>query len=177
MSRVAKIPVTIPAGVEVSVSGTTVKVKGKKGELSRAFHPAVTISQDGGQLKFKAEGAERSARALAGTARALVQNMVRGVTGGYEQKLEIVGVGYRAAVQGKSLNLTLGYSHPLQLAIPPGLTVETPSQTEVIVKGVDRQMVGQFAAEIRSYRTPEPYKGKGVKYADEHIIRKEAKKA
>ena len=177
MSRIAKNPVTIPAGVNVEINGNTVRIKGKKGEIARDLHPDVGIARDGDVLRISPRNKARETNALAGTARALVQNMVRGVTQGYEKKLEIVGVGYRAAVQGKMLNLTLGYSHPVQLPIPDGITIETPSQTEVLVKGVDKRLVGQLAANIRGYREPEPYKGKGVRYQNEHIIRKEAKKA
>lgn len=177
MSRVANNPVSIPGGVNVTIDGGVVRVKGKKGELAHKLHKLVGIVQDNNILNVTAKAATKNARCLAGTTRALVQNMVTGVTEGFERKLEIVGVGYRAQVQGKVLNLTLGFSHPVQLKIPEGITVETPSQTEVIVRGADRQRVGQFAADVRAYREPEPYKGKGVKYSDEHIVRKEAKKA
>ena len=177
MSRIANNPVVLPKGVEVSLSGNTVKVKGSKGEISHEVHSLVSITQEDNTLKFAAMANSKFARALAGTTRALVQNMVTGVSNGFEKKLAIVGVGYRAAVQNKKLNLTLGYSHPVDFDIPAGVTIETPSQTEIIVKGIDKQQVGQVAANIRAYRLPEPYKGKGVRYADEHIIRKEAKKA
>ena len=177
MSRIAKYPVSIPKGVEVDISGNTVKVKGKKGELSHKVHHLVTVSIDDNLLKFAARGNSKMAKALSGTTRVLVQNIVDGVTEPYERKLTIIGVGYRASVQGKILNLTLGFSHPVNFNIPEGITIETPSQTEIIVRGIDKQKVGQVAADIRAYRPPEPYKGKGVRYADEHIIRKEAKKA
>ncbi|HEB99058.1 MAG TPA: 50S ribosomal protein L6 [Thiotrichales bacterium] len=176
MSRVAKKPVELPSGVEFSVAGQTVTVKGPKGSLETCIHETVEIAQDGNQLVFKPREESKAAWAHAGTARALLNNMVTGVTKGFEKKLELVGVGYRAQAQGNTLNLTLGFSHPVNYAVPEGITVETPSQTEIVVKGVDKQKVGQVAAEIRAYRPPEPYKGKGVKYADEIIVRKEAKK-
>ena len=141
------------------------------------MHPLVSVSREDALLKFSARGNSKMARALSGTTRVLIQNLVTGVTEPYERKLTIVGVGYRAAVQGKVLNLTLGFSHPVNFPIPEGITIETPSQTEIIIRGIDKQQVGQVAANIRAYRPPEPYKGKGVRYADEHIIRKEAKKA
>lgn len=177
MSRIANNPVVLPKGVEVNITGSTVKVKGSKGEVSHNVHSLVSITREDNVLKFTANAGSKSARALAGTTRALVQNMVTGVSSGFEKKLSIVGVGYRAAVQNKKLNLTLGFSHPVDFDIPEGVTIETPSQTEIIIKGIDKQMVGQVAANIRAYRLPEPYKGKGVRYVDEHIIRKEAKKA
>ena len=177
MSRVAHNPVVVPGGVDVTVDGRTVRVKGKKGELARELHAMVEVAQEDNLLKVAAKAETKAAMCLAGTTRALMQNMVTGVTEGFERKLDIVGVGYRAAVQGNKLNLTLGLSHPVQLDIPEGISVETPSQTEIIVRGADKQRIGQFAADIRSYRPPEPYKGKGVRYSDEHIVRKEAKKA
>ena len=177
MSRIANNPVKLPSGVEVNISGSDMRVKGGKGELSHRIHDLVTVSQEEGLLRFKANNNSKAARALSGTTRALAQNMVTGVSEGFERKLTIIGVGYRAAVQGKVLNLTLGFSHPVNYAIPEGITVETPSQTEIVVRGVDKQLVGQVAANIRAYRPPEPYKGKGVRYSDERIIRKEAKKA
>src|SRR3972149_11927509 len=176
MSRIAKNPITIPAGVEVSINGNSVTVKGKKGQLSYQTHPLVTVKHEDGQLKFGVNGNSQQAKTLSGTTRALVQNIVKGVTEGYQHKLEIVGVGYRAQVQGKTLNLTLGFSHPVQFAIPEGIVIETPSQTEIVIKGVDKQKVGQVAAEIRDYRSPEPYKGKGVRYVNEVVVKKEAKK-
>jgi len=177
MSRIASNPVAIPSGVDININGQQVTVKGGKGELSHQVHALVSIEQEDNSLKFKSVDESRAANALAGTTRAVLQNFVTGVSEGFERKLTIVGVGYRAAVQGKILNLTLGFSHPVNFKIPEGITIETPSQTEVIVKGIDKQQVGQVAAEIRAYRPPEPYKGKGVRYSDEHIIRKEAKKA
>ena len=177
MSRIADAPVAVPAGVEVTVSGSTIRMKGKNGELILELHPTVTVVHEGKVLKIVSNGRGKGADAIAGTSRALVNNMVKGVTEGFQQKLEIVGVGYRAAVQGKTLNLSLGFSHPVRVDIPQGLTIETPSQTEIVIKGADRQKVGQLAANIRAWRPPEPYKGKGVRYANEHIIRKEAKKA
>ena len=177
MSRIANNPIVLPKGVEVNISGSTVRVKGSKGEMSHAVHSQVSVTQADKILKFAANANSKSAQALAGTTRALVQNMVTGVSEGFEKKLTIVGVGYRAAVQNRKLNLTLGYSHPVDFDIPEGITIEMPSQTEIIIKGIDKQKVGQVAANIRAYRLPEPYKGKGVRYVDEHIIRKEAKKA
>jgi large subunit ribosomal protein L6 len=174
MSRVAKDPVAIPSGVEVNIADGVVRVKGPKGELSQALHETVDLSQENGNLNFSAKNDE--AWAMAGTMRALVNNMVAGVSNGFEKKLTIIGVGYRAAVKGKDLDLTLGFSHPVVYPIPEGITIECPSQTEIVVKGADKQKVGQVAAEIRRYRPPEPYKGKGVRYADEYVAMKEAKK-
>jgi len=176
MSRVAKKPVELPKGVEISINGQAITVKGGKGSLSRDIHISVGISQEDNVLSFAPKDGSKAAMALTGTTRALVNNMVVGVTQGFEKKLELVGVGYRAQAQGQKLNLTLGFSHPVEYPVPEGVSVETPSQTEVVVKGTDKQQVGQVAAEIRAYRPPEPYKGKGVKYADEVIVRKEAKK-
>lgn len=176
MSRVAKKPVSIPSGVDINVSGQVVTVKGPKGALEHRVHELVALNQEDNALTFVAADQSQEANALAGTTRALLNNMVTGVTAGFERKLELVGVGYRAQAQGKVLNLTLGFSHPVNYQVPEGVSVETPSQTEIVVKGADKQQVGQVAAEIRAYRPPEPYKGKGVKYADETIMRKEAKK-
>lgn len=176
MSRVAKKPVTIPKGVDVTISGQTVKVKGAQGELCHQLHGDVAIEQVEQELRFSPRNESTGAMALAGTSRALVNNLVLGVSDGFEKKLTLVGVGYRSKVQGKTLNLTLGFSHPVDYPIPEGITIETPSQTEVVVKGMDKQQVGQVAAEIRAFRPPEPYKGKGVRYTDENIVRKEAKK-
>lgn len=176
MSRVAKQPVTVPSGVELKLESSKLSLKGPKGRLELSVHPHVTVVQEGNVLKFAPSNGEASADALAGTTRALVNNMVNGVTKGFEKKLTIIGVGYRAAVQGKKLNLTLGFSHPIVYEIPEGITIECPSQTEIVIKGADKQVVGQVAAEIRGYRPPEPYKGKGVRYADEQIVKKEAKK-
>ena len=176
MSRVAKNPVDLPSGVEVKMSGRNIQVKGPKGELSLDLHPTVDMVHEDNQLRLAAT-TEDSAMAMAGTMRALVSNMVTGVSVGYEKKLTIVGVGYRAQAQGNSLNLSLGFSHPVVYQIAKGVSVETPSQTEVVVSGTDKQLVGQTAAEIRRFRPPEPYKGKGVRYADEQVRRKQAKKA
>ncbi len=176
MSRIAKSPVSIPAGVEVKVDGTNVIVKGAKATLNKQMNGNVSISVEGGVVKFSPTKESKDGWAQAGTARALINNMVIGVSNGFEKKLELVGVGYRAKAQGKTLNLTLGFSHPVEHAIPEGIAIETPSQTEILVKGADKQVVGQVASEIRAYRPPEPYKGKGVRYSDEWILRKEAKK-
>lgn len=176
MSRVAKNPVELPSGVEIKIDGQAVSVKGSKGSLEHTVNSSVAINQDGNVLTFAPKDGSKAAMALAGTTRALLNNMVTGVSQGFEKKLQLVGVGYRAQAQGQKLNLTLGFSHPVDYPVPEGVTVETPSQTEVVVKGTDKQKVGQVAAEIRAYRPPEPYKGKGVKYADEIIMRKEAKK-
>ncbi|MCH2492313.1 MAG: 50S ribosomal protein L6 [Gammaproteobacteria bacterium] len=175
MSRVAKNPVDLPSGVEVKMSGRNIQVKGPKGELSLDLHPTVDMVHEDNQLRLAAT-TEDSAMAMAGTMRALVSNMVTGVSVGYEKKLTIVGVGYRAQAQGNSLNLSLGFSHPVVYQIAKGVSVETPSQTEIVVSGTDKQLVGQTAAEIRRFRPPEPYKGKGVRYADEQVRRKQAKK-
>jgi len=178
MSRVAKKPVDLPKGVTATVSGDSVTVKGAKGSLTLALAPGVAVAQEGQCLQVRVpEG--REAKALiptAGAMRAHLANMVTGVTTGFERKLELVGVGYRAAVQGKALNLTLGFSHPVAYPVPEGITIETPSQTEVVIKGIDVQKVGQVAAEIRRFRPPEPYKGKGVRYAGGKISLKEGKK-
>lgn len=176
MSRVAKEPVSLPQGVEFSQSGMTVSVKGGKGQLSLDLNSEVEVSQDDKTLNVKPRSGSRFSVAIAGTTRALLANMVHGVSEGYEKKLELRGVGYRAQAQGSKLNLTLGFSHPVVYAVPEGVSVETPSQTEVVVKGTDKQKVGQVAAEIRRYRPPEPYKGKGVRYVGEHVVIKEAKK-
>jgi len=176
MSRVAKAPVLVPAGVTITLSGQDIKVKGPVGELSRTIHSFVKIAQEENQIITTIACDDKNAWAQAGTARALISNMVEGVSKGYEKKLVLQGVGYRAKAQGKVLNLTLGFSHPVNHEIPAGITVETPSQTEITLKGVDKQLVGQTAANIRAYRKPEPYKGKGVRYVDEYVRRKEAKK-
>lgn len=176
MSRVAKRPVALPKGVEVKLSGRSLNVKGPKGALDFSVHPAIKVVEENGEIKVSEAGTAGGMTAMAGTTRALLANIVKGVTTGFERKLELVGVGYRAQAQGKKLNLTLGFSHPVVYAVPEGITIETPSQTEVVVKGVDKQQVGQVAAEIRGFRPPEPYKGKGVRYADERVVRKEAKK-
>jgi large subunit ribosomal protein L6 len=176
MSRVAKNPVVVPAGVEIKLDGSLLSVKGPKGQLKLNVHPLVSVANGTDSIAVKAQDESTFADALSGTHRALVQNMVKGVTKGFEKKLTIIGVGYRAAVQGKKLNLSLGFSHPVVFNVPEGITIETPSQTEIVIKGADKQVVGQVAAEIRAYRPPEPYKGKGVRYADEHVVKKEAKK-
>jgi len=178
MSRIAKLPVKLPKGVSASIAGDAVTVKGAKGSLTLTVGDGVTVSQNDEALRVAvAEGKATNERiAAAGAARANLANMVTGVTKGFERKLELVGVGYRAAVQGKNLNLTLGFSHPVQFPVPDGISIETPSQTEILVKGMDRQKVGQVAAVIRGYRPPEPYKGKGVRYAGEKIVMKEGKK-
>ena len=176
MSRVAKKPVTLPSGVEATVSDSQVSIKGSKGTLSLDLHADVQVVSADGALNVKVRREERSAMAIAGTTRALLANMIQGVSAGYERKLELRGVGYRAAIQGNMLNLTLGFSHPINYSVPEGVTVETPSQTEVVVRGIDKQKVGQVAAEIRAYRPPEPYKGKGVRYVDERVVLKEAMK-
>jgi large subunit ribosomal protein L6 len=176
MSRVAKAPVVVPAGVTVTLSGQDIKVKGPMGELSRTIHSDVVVSQEESNLVTNIVADVKGAWAQAGTTRALINNMIEGVSKGYVKTLLLNGVGYRAKAAGKSLNLSLGLSHPVNHAIPEGITVETPSQTEIILKGADKQLVGQVAADIRSYRKPEPYKGKGIRYSDEHVRRKEAKK-
>lgn len=176
MSRVAKAPVDVVSGVEVSIAGQEVSVKGKNGTLSRVFNEAVEIVQEENQLKALPREGFVNGWAQAGTARALLNAMIQGVSQGFERKLQLLGVGYRAQAQGNKLNLTLGFSHPVVYEMPQGITVETPSQTEIVVKGADKQQVGQVAANIRGYRPPEPYKGKGVRYADEQVRRKEAKK-
>jgi len=175
MSRIAKAPIELPAGVTATIAPAAVTIKGAKGSLSLPLTPGVSVAQSDKKLEisFTAAG---TARTRAGATRAHLANMVRGVTRGYEKKLELVGVGFRAQVQGKSLNLTLGFSHPVNMPIPEGINIETPSQTEIVVKGIDRQKVGQVAAEIRAVRPPEPYKGKGVRYAGEQISLKEGKK-
>jgi large subunit ribosomal protein L6 len=176
MSRVAKNPVNVPSGIEIKLEGSRLNVKGPKGNLEHAVHPLVKVVQEGSMLRFQRGNDSALARAISGTTRALVSNMVKGVSKGFEKKLTIIGVGFRAAVQGKKLNLTLGYSHPVVYDVPSGITIECPDQTNIVVRGADKQMVGQVAADIRAFRAPEPYKGKGVRYADEHVARKEAKK-
>ena len=166
----------MPGGTEVTINDTTIVAKGPIGELSMNKHPLVTVNQEDGVLKVAANDDSTTAIAMSGTTRALLSNLVAGVSKGFEKKLSIIGVGYRAQVQGKKLNLSLGFSHPVVYAIPEGITIEAPSQTELVVKGADKQKVGQVAAEIRHYRPPEPYKGKGVRYSDEHVVRKQAKK-
>ncbi len=176
MSRVAKKPIPLPTGVEVRLDGRQVAVKGAKGAAEMELHELVTITQQDSELQLAPTRASKKAVALAGTMRALVNNMVVGVSEGFERKLELRGVGYRAQAQGSKINLTLGFSHPIDYQVPAGVEVETPSQTEIVVRGVDKQKVGQVAAELRAFRPPEPYKGKGVRYVDEHVVMKEAKK-
>ena len=176
MSRVAKEPVVLIQGVEFSQSGTTVTLKGPKGSLSLDLNSEVEVLKEESNLTVKPRSGSRFAVAIAGTTRSLLANMVHGVTEGFEKKLQLVGIGYRAQIQGNKLNLTLGFSHPVVFEVPEGISVETPSQTEVVIKGTDKQKVGQVAAEIRRFRPPEPYKGKGVRYADERVVMKEAKK-
>jgi large subunit ribosomal protein L6 len=176
MSRVAKKPVDLPQGVTATVAGGVITVKGAKGALTLPLAGGITVEQDKQTLVVRFPGSDAGVVPAAGATRAHLANMVQGVSQGYERKLELVGVGYRAAVQGKTLNLTLGFSHPVAYAVPEGITIETPTQTEILVKGTDRQKVGQVAAEIRGFRPPEPYKGKGVRYSGERIELKEAKK-
>ncbi len=176
MSRIAKEPVELPSGVEFKQEGNVVTLKGGKGSLSMELNSEVELSREDNVIKVSPRSGSRFATAVAGTMRALLANMATGVSDGFEKKLELVGVGYRAQAQGNKLNLTLGFSHPVVHEVPEGISVETPSQTEIVVKGADKQKVGQVAAEIRSYRPPEPYKGKGVRYADERVVMKEAKK-
>jgi large subunit ribosomal protein L6 len=176
MSRIAKMPVTIPAGVDVTVGDRSVSVKGVGGLLTLTQNLLVRISSDAGKLNFSAANETREANAMAGTMRQLVNNMVVGVSKGFEKKLTLIGVGYKAQATGSKLNLTVGYSHPVNMDMPAGITVATPTPTEVVIKGADRQRVGQIAAEIRAVRPPEPYKGKGIRYADEKVAIKETKK-
>lgn len=176
MSRVAKSPITLPKGVELNIKGSEVTVKGSNGSLSFQLNSAVVVDQADGVVSFSPKAGVVDGWAQAGTARSVINNMVTGVSQGFEKRLQLVGVGYRAQVQGNVINLTLGFSHPVNHQLPDGVTAETPSQTEIVIKGADKQAVGQVAAEVRGYRPPEPYKGKGIKYADERILRKEAKK-
>ena len=176
MSRVGKQPISIPRGVDVSITDQTVSVKGDKGSLTLELHPYIKVKQENGVLYLSPLCQEGAYWAMCGTMRALVHNMVIGVTAGFEKRLQLVGVGYRAQAQGQTLSLSLGFSHPIEFSVPPGIIVETPSQSEIIVKGSDKQQVGEVAAKIRAYRPPEPYKGKGVRYAEERILMKEAKK-
>jgi len=176
MSRIAKSPVDILSGVEISISGQEVTVKGKKGTLTRVLNSAVIVKQEDNTLTTSPKKGVVDGWAQAGTANSLLNSMVKGVTDGFEKKLQLNGVGYRAQAQGSKLNLTLGFSHPVAYDMPEGITVQTPTQTEIVVSGIDKQIVGQVAANIRAYRPPEPYKGKGVRYADEAVRRKEAKK-
>ena len=176
MSRIGKFPVELPASVEVQLSGAEISVKGPLGTLKQALSEQVAVERVENRLQFTVANDSHAANALSGTMRALVANMVHGVSKGYEKKLLLVGVGYRAQAQGDKLNLTLGFSHPVTHQMPVGIKVETPTQTEIVIKGIDKQVVGQVAAEIRAYRSPEPYKGKGVRYSDETVTLKETKK-
>ncbi|HWP21051.1 MAG TPA: 50S ribosomal protein L6 [Burkholderiaceae bacterium] len=176
MSRVGKMPVAVPQGVEVAITAEQISVKGALGALSRPAHRLVTVKNEGGKLTFAPVNETAEADAMSGTMRALVANMVNGVSKGFEKKLTLVGVGYRAQAQGQKLNLQIGFSHPVVKEMPAGVKVETPSQTEIVIKGADRQVVGQIAAEVRAIRPPEPYKGKGIRYADEKVSLKETKK-
>ncbi len=177
MSRIANSPINVPSGVKIDLEAQNVVIQGAKGNMQHCLHDLVSIDIDNDQIRISARNQSKNAVALAGTSRSVLNNMIIGVTTGFEKKLEINGVGYRAQVQGRVLNLTLGFSHPVNYDIPEGITIQTPSPTEVVISGTDKQKVGQVAAEIRAYRPPEPYKGKGVKYADELIVRKEAKKS
>jgi len=176
MSRIGKAPIVLPEKVEVAITPEQISVKGPLGSLTQKLSPEVAVEKVENRIQFKAAGNSRQANAMAGTRRALVANMVTGVTKGFEKRLTLVGVGYRAQAQGEKLNLTLGFSHPVSHSMPKGVKVETPTQTEVVLKGMDRQQVGQVAAEVRAYRSPEPYKGKGVRYANEQVVIKETKK-
>ena len=176
MSRIANSPVELPSGVEVNIANGLVSVKGSNGSMNLQLHDLVDIVNEDNQLKLSAKKESKEAVAMTGTFRSLVNNMVVGVSEGFEKKLQLIGVGYRAKAEGKSVNLVVGYSHPIDYKLPEGVTADTPTQTEIVIKGADKQQVGQVAAEIRKFRPPEPYKGKGIRYADEHVFRKEAKK-
>lgn len=176
MSRIAKAPIAVPSGIDIKMDGNEVIVKGSKGQLSTCLHEKVSLAIENSQIEIKWDKSDKIANSQAGTTRAILNNMVIGVSQGFEKKLTLVGVGYRAQAKGNTLGLSLGFSHPVDYEAPAGITIETPSQTEILIKGFDKQKVGQVAAEIRSYRPPEPYKGKGVRYADENVVRKEAKK-
>jgi large subunit ribosomal protein L6 len=176
MSRIAKYPVALPKGVDVQLAANQITIKGPLGTLSRSINPSVRVERDGDNLMCKAVEGALDGSAQSGTMRALVNNMVHGVTKGFEKKLMLVGVGYRAQAQGTKLNLSLGFSHPVVHDMPQGIKVETPQQTEILIKGIDKQLVGQVAAEVRAYRSPEPYKGKGIRYAGEQVVLKETKK-
>ena len=176
MSRIAKNPVAIASGVDANLKGNSLTVKGPRGSLTLECHTEVQVDKVDSELRVSPRSGSRFARAMAGTTRSLIDNMVTGVTAGFERKLTLVGVGYRARAQGQQLNMTLGFSHPINYQVPGDVTIETPSQTEIVVQGIDRQRVGQVAAELRRFRPPEPYKGKGVRYSDERVVLKEAKK-
>jgi large subunit ribosomal protein L6 len=176
MSRIAKSPVEVPAAVSITLNGQALSVKGGKGTLALDIHASVEVKQDDNVLTFAPRDSAKQSEALAGTTRSLVNNMIIGVTQGFERKLNLVGVGYRAKAEGNTVNLSLGFSEPINYTLPAGVTVETPSQTEIVLKSTDKQLLGQVAADIRAFREPEPYKGKGVRYSDENVLRKEAKK-
>jgi len=176
MSRIGNLPVSVPKGVDVTVASGQIAIKGPLGTLSQALSETVEVQRDGEHIVFKSMDESMQTNAMSGTLRALVANMIEGVTKGFEKKLQLVGVGYRAQAQGDKLNLTLGFSHPVVHRMPKGIKVETPAQTEIVIKGIDKQVVGQVAAEVRGYRPPEPYKGKGVRYSDERVVLKETKK-
>ena len=176
MSRVGKMPIAVPQGVDVQITADQITVKGALGSLSRPQSPLASVAKDGAELKVSPANDSAAANAMSGTVRALVANMVNGVSKGFEKKLTLVGVGFRAQAQGQKLNLQIGFSHPVVKDMPAGIKVETPSQTEIVIKGVDRQVVGQIAAEVRAFRPPEPYKGKGIRYVDERVVLKETKK-
>ena len=176
MSRIGNLPISVPKGVDVTVAPDQISIKGPLGTLSQRLSTTVEVTREGEEIVFKALDESIQTNAMSGTLRALVANMVQGVTKGYERKLQLVGVGYRAQAQGDKLNLTLGFSHPVVHQMPKGIKVETPVQTEILIKGIDKQVVGQVAAEVRGYRPPEPYKGKGVRYSDERVVLKETKK-
>jgi len=176
MSRIANNPIPVPSGVDIAISGQDLKIKGGKGELAMRMHNSVTLKQEGNELQVATQNNDKQAVAIAGTTRSVVFNMVHGVSTGWEKKLTLQGVGYRAQAQGRKLTLQLGFSHPIEYQLPEGIDAATPSQTEVVISGADKQKVGQVSAEIRAFRPPEPYKGKGVRYSDEYVRRKEAKK-
>ena len=180
MSRIAKAPISVPSNVEVKVENGTIIAKGPKGELSFNLSPGIEVLNNDGSLQVQLTGdagaASRHVRSMSGTTRAMVANLVSGVSEGFEKKLTIIGIGYRAQTQGKKLNLNLGFSHPVEYELPEGVSAETPTQTEIVLRGSDKQVIGQAAAEIRAFRPPEPYKGKGVRYSDEYVVRKQAKK-
>ena len=176
MSRVANSPISLPKGVETKLTDSEISVKGSKGQLQLNLHGLVGVSQEGEELKVSAKDESRQAKAMAGTFRSLINNMVVGVSEGFEKKLELQGVGYRAKASGKTINISVGYSHPIDYQLPEGIQADTPTQTEIVITGADKQLVGQVAAEIREFRPPEPYKGKGIRYSNERVFRKEAKK-
>lgn len=176
MSRIGNLPIPVPKGVDVTIATEQISVKGPLGTLSQRLSPSVEVAREGDEIVFKGKDESIETNAMSGTLRAVVANMVQGVTKGFERKLQLVGVGYRAQAQGDKLNLTLGFSHPVVHQMPKGIKVETPAQTEILIKGIDKQVVGQVAAEVRGYRPPEPYKGKGVRYSDERVVLKETKK-